>query len=464
MVGFITYLNENRRKELPMMENNSKRYPSSHYQKIKVLLVEEDPFSREKLLRILERRFSNVLVAIDKDEGFQLYHKYRPDLVIADVKMDRLSGFELIKKIREQNDTVQIIATAVVEDHECILQAIEYNINHFIAKPIELDKLLTAIERSIHYIQIEMELDKYKKITRHLMECQDHLIFMIKKGQVVEWNHAFSSFMDIENNKFSSGKSLSSIFVEDPPYFYPKNMDNWLEEIMENDKEDRKVRWKASNGEDGIFILEITSFDDENIHLVTCTNITELETERKKYELIATLDPITSIYNRLKFDDILTNEIKRADQFGHLLSIIMFNIDDFKRINQQFGYSHGDEVLITLSTIVQQRIREKDVFARWSSEDFILLIPDDDKQGAAILAESIRSIIESFHFRNVGTLTCSFGITEFTHGKSKIQVLNEVVQALYMSKNNGKNCVTFYKETPINSNEEGGKGVKVLSS
>jgi diguanylate cyclase (GGDEF)-like protein len=123
------------------------------------------------------------------------------------------------------------------------------------------------------------------------------------------------------------------------------------------------------------------------------------------------------------------------------------DIDYFTNVNDYLGHTKGDEVLITISTIVQQRIRESDVLARWSGDSFILLTPETNSPGAMVLAESIRSLIHSFAFPKIGTVTCSFGVAEFSAGKSKIELISEVEQGLSKSKINGRNCVTFYNSS-----------------
>jgi two-component system, cell cycle response regulator len=143
-------------------------------------------------------------------------------------------------------------------------------------------------------------------------------------------------------------------------------------------------------------------------------------------------------------DDILEMEIRRSERLGQPFSIILIDIDFFKQVNERFGHQAGDKVLHTISTIVQQRIRESDIFARWGGEEFILLTTGTDGNGAQELAESIRSIIEDFKFNTIDKITCSFGIAEFSKGKAKNELIYEANQALAESKDKGRNCVTIY--------------------
>ncbi len=435
-----------------------KGFPESSYHHITVLYVEDDAFSREKLVRILERRFAKVLVAMDGEEGFQMFQKHKPDLVIADIKMNKMTGLEMIEKIRQLNDQVQVIVTTAYEDSEYLLQSLEQNVNHFILKPIDLEKLLLAIRKSIYHIQLEKELVKQKNLCQVMMDSQEDLIFVMNNGQIIDINRSFASFTGINNYPLPSMKSLLTFFRRNSNYFYPENQDNWVDEFFSIHHGKAKVKWIGKDGYEKIFLMKAVPIPNEKQYLFSCKDISELESESRRIELLSTFDPITKTFNRMKFDEILSGELKRSERYCHPFSLIMFDIDDFKKIDDQFGYKKCDEILETLSTIVQQRIRESDVFARWGDKEFILLTPEENKFNAAVLAESIRALIKGFEFQEIGPLTCSFGVTEFSSGKTKQQLLRELGFAVHESKNKGKNIVTIYHEKEVNTRKEGAQG------
>ncbi|MEH7120295.1 diguanylate cyclase [Neobacillus vireti] len=433
------------------MASSVLQYLKYQYPDIRVLYVEDEKVSREKLLRVLHRRFAHIHVAIDGVEGLQLYQKYKPDLIIVDIKMDHMSGLEMIKRIRMQNEKVQVIVTTAHEDNEFFIQSIESTVNHFILKPIDLDLLLQAIQKSVYQIQLEKELEKQKNLTRTILDFQDNLIFVIENGEIVEWNQAFTNLTGISiyknNSKSYQSQFIAHFFVEDPHYFYPKDKGHWMEEFSANGRNVAKVRFKGPLGNDYNYVMKSSAIPGTKQTLFVLTDITDIEKESREKEHIAMLDPLTRSYTRQKFKEILTSEIRRSDLFHRSFSLILIDIDTFHSLNDQFGHPAGDKVLITISTIVQQRIRECDMLARWGGEEFILLIPETDGQNAVVLAESVRSIIEEYHFQTIGRVTCSFGIAEFTPGKTKSELLEEARQALAVSKNNGRNRVTLYTKT-----------------
>lgn len=244
------------------MATNLQHYLNRQYKDIKILYVEEEKFSREKLLRVLKRRFANVHAAIDDVEALQLYQRYQPDLIICDIKMNQMSGLEFINKMRALNEQVQIIATTTYDDQDAFIQSIANKVNHVIYKPIDLDFLLQAIQKSVYQMQIEKELTKQKKLSRAILDFQDNPIFVIENDEIIEFNQAFSNFTGISKSQTQLHKSklLSSYFAEDSNYFYPNEMSRWYEEILETGKNAVKMHWKDTNSKDTIFLLKTASF------------------------------------------------------------------------------------------------------------------------------------------------------------------------------------------------------------
>ena len=428
------------------MATNLQQYLKYQYEDVKVLYVESEKFTREKLLRVLNRRFADVHVAIDGVEGFDLYQRYQPELIICDIKMNKKCEVDMLKQIRTLNAQVQVIVTTSYDDHEFMMQSITNQVNHFILKPIDLNLLLNAIQKSVYQMQLEQELAKQKKLTRSLLDIEDNLIFVIENDKIIEFNQAFTDFTGISKDQTHLHKSklLSSFFVVDTNYFYPIVKSRWIEEIKETGKNSLKVHWKDTESREVIFYLKTVAIPGTNQSIFVCKDITYLEDESRKNRQLVLMDSLTNSINRMEIDDILESEMRRAERLGQPFSIILIDIDSFHDVNERFGKQVGDKILSTISIIVQQRIRESDIFARSGREDFILLTPGTDGSGAQELAESIRAIIEEFQFPVSDQITCSFGITEFSKGKVKDVLMLEANQALTDSKDKGRNCVTIY--------------------
>lgn len=152
-------------------------------------------------------------------------------------------------------------------------------------------------------------------------------------------------------------------------------------------------------------------------------------------------DALTGLLNRRAFESLAEHEFKRSERYGEALSLIMFDIDYFKRINDTFGHHIGDEVLVEVSRLICDRIRSCDLFARWGGEEFILLAPNTNLENTVILANQLRSLMEGHTFKEVGTVTASLGVTQFTKGDGLDNMLQRADKALYRAKHGGRNRV-----------------------
>ena len=162
----------------------------------------------------------------------------------------------------------------------------------------------------------------------------------------------------------------------------------------------------------------------------------------EKLSTMAYTDSLTNIYNRLHFAHFLDAEIDKTKRYGGTFSIIFFDLDHFKNVNDNFGHLAGDEVLEKITDIVSNANRSADIFARYGGEEFIILATETNLSGAMIHAERLRNDIEQHDFKNVGHITSSFGVTEFNAEKDDVESLFERVDiALYMAKENGRNRV-----------------------
>lgn len=150
-------------------------------------------------------------------------------------------------------------------------------------------------------------------------------------------------------------------------------------------------------------------------------------------------DPLTQTYNHGYYKDVLNDWCAQNSGF----SIILFDIDDFKKINDQFGHHIGDQTLIRVCEIVAKTKRVYDIFARHGGEEFILLAPRADLSEAVDLANRLCSIIAESEMPSGEKLTASFGVAEFrVNSDSSTSLFERVDKALYESKTNGKNRVT----------------------
>ncbi|WP_445157250.1 sensor domain-containing diguanylate cyclase [Halomonas sp. E14] len=174
------------------------------------------------------------------------------------------------------------------------------------------------------------------------------------------------------------------------------------------------------------------------------------ETKRYQAELehLAGHDSLTGAVNRNRFLGVLRRERERARRHGGTISLVMFDIDHFKRVNDTFGHSVGDDVLRQLVTLCGAMLREVDVLARWGGEEFMLLLPETSLGGAEALAERLRRAIEVSDFAPVERLTCSFGVAELMAQEAESACFLRLDAALYQAKASGRNRTCLAADRP----------------
>jgi diguanylate cyclase (GGDEF)-like protein len=164
---------------------------------------------------------------------------------------------------------------------------------------------------------------------------------------------------------------------------------------------------------------------------------------REHLQALANVDELTGAFNRRKLQEMLSYEIERTRRNQNNLSIIVFDIDFFKRVNDTYGHPVGDQVLCKLVTIVKQSIRKIDSLYRIGGEEFVILCPDTNNEQVLNLAERIRQSIENTSFDEVEQVTISLGVTQFKESDQQKEFINRADKALYKSKENGRNQVQF---------------------
>ncbi len=160
---------------------------------------------------------------------------------------------------------------------------------------------------------------------------------------------------------------------------------------------------------------------------------------------LAHRDPLTGIKNRLSFMKSIEEEIDRAERYDIPFSVIMFDIDFFKRINDTFGHATGDEVLKRLAEVVNESLRKSDNLFRIGGEEFVVTLPNTDLEKAKIVAEKLRRVVCKTSFGKPGRITISVGVTQATEDDDADTLIDRVDEALYRAKHNGRNRVEVIK-------------------
>jgi diguanylate cyclase (GGDEF)-like protein/PAS domain S-box-containing protein len=191
-------------------------------------------------------------------------------------------------------------------------------------------------------------------------------------------------------------------------------------------------------------------YDKEN-KFIGMVGVSRDISDRKKMEeeirQLSVTDKLTQLYNRLKLDESLNIEIERFRRSHVVVSVIIVDIDFFKKVNDQHGHQVGDSVLIEFARILEGHIRKVDILGRWGGEEFMIILPATGEEGALTIAEKLRKEIFAYNFGIAGHLTASFGLAEASLDITASEIVSKADQALYQAKKLGRNRVVKSTDT-----------------
>lgn len=172
----------------------------------------------------------------------------------------------------------------------------------------------------------------------------------------------------------------------------------------------------------------------------------ELKLKNEALEKVAITDQLTGAYNRFYFEKRAQEEIERARRYGSPVSLVIYDLDFFKKINDQWGHGFGDEVLKRMAGEVMRSIRATDLFARWGGEEFVVLMPGTDQRHAVMAAEKLRKGFARVLHPTIGRVTASFGVAEHRYGEQLESWFSRADRAMYRAKSQGRNLVSEWQD------------------
>jgi len=170
----------------------------------------------------------------------------------------------------------------------------------------------------------------------------------------------------------------------------------------------------------------------------------ELRKMKDDFEKLATVDSLTNVHNRYSLMKNLSTEINRSKRQHNPLSLIILDIDFFKKVNDTYGHDIGDNVLVTMSSLLENNLRDIDIIGRYGGEEFLIILPYTKIKDAEIFAQRLRIAVSTHIFDTVNdNITVSMGLVELLHNENINQIFKRVDKLLYRSKEDGRNRVSF---------------------
>ena len=244
-----------------------------------ILYAEDNDALRNNAAKLLKKFFHHVHVAADGKEGYELFKKHRPQIVITDIKMPHMSGMKLSSLIHQSNPQTKIIVMTAFDDKEYLYKAIELGIFRYLKKPVTLSALTEALHDAIIKIGKEKELELFHDYMRNIFDYQSSLIVMFKNGEMLLSNQPFKEFFEIENvDEFKMRYGdIGRLLLEHDGFLYNKQERNWYEEISANDQKLYHAKIKNSEEEVRHFFLKYQKVpEDDSLAILSFDDVTEL--------------------------------------------------------------------------------------------------------------------------------------------------------------------------------------------
>lgn len=447
------------------------------------LLEKVDEFEKNHKF-LINRKLSKNLEKIYYHEPDDLDELLNIFIDAAREYSQTLDKEELQKILIIQNEILHSLDKVVVEIQEesdefsDLMVLIEFVIFFFIALLLYLEKRYIFKPMS-QRIEIERLEDKkfqehleetVKQKTKKLEESLDIINYYVftsktdKNGIITYVSDAFCELTGYTKDELI-GQSHSIIKHPDTP---SESFETLWKTITKGEVYQGEVKNKKKNGEEFWLSSLISPELDENGEIIGYTayrkNIThekileemnekletmvneqtkELQENNHLLKKLSETDALTGIFNRKKLKESLEHEIKKASRYDEIFSIILIDVDHFKKVNDSHGHLRGDKVLVSISDLISKNIRDIDLFARWGGEEFVILLHNQDINQSEGVALKLKEIIEQSNIEGL-EITCSFGVTQFESRDNSETIFKKADDALYKAKEDGRNCVVTH--------------------
>jgi two-component system cell cycle response regulator len=461
--------------------------------KWRILLIDPDEASRDALAARLRTLGYEVTTANDGVQGAHQALEDPPCTVIADLAMPSISGAQLCRLLKAEPAT---------QDVPVILRGADGQRNRFWAEQTgalayvikgRMGDLVRAMNRGFENASKEpgfwMALSSDGSVRDRIAECLDAALFdsviaaEVRKLAVCE---SFETLFDLFAQFVSQVTTYRWLAVlTDTPsrggvHAHPACADRALAEALEAFGAPVDTRFTMLRDEDPSNdkagpppLVRPITFGDNRLGAIALAPREDSENEDvalldlcarelgiplrtatlvEESTRLATVDALTGLFNRRAFVAAGRRELARARRHDDALSVMLFDIDHFKKINDTHGHATGDRVLKAVGERLSTLARESDVCARWGGEEFVVLLTSTDLHGAATAAERVRSAMEAMSVEDdhgdLVPVTASFGVATLGREDDLDTLVDRADRAMYQAKTSGRNRVAMVEQTP----------------
>jgi len=451
----------------------------------KVVVIDDNLVNLEVVRSALEGQGYQVCVFSDAETAWQELQRNGADLVILDVMMPKISGYDLCISIRQHENLrrtpiIMVTAKSSLEDK---VYGLNVGADEYITKPFNQEELLARVNTFIRIKRMQDEIEQmYREIKtisevssaiNHELELDRLLVTILDKvfelvnaerGAIFTKDDSTSQFSLRFSKGFTSQKR-TSVFQKISPIVVQKTLSEGMS-FIEEDLSKENLDFVELSG--SLICLPLTENHEifgalylyasrpQALHrgllriLLPLTQQLSSSIRKAKLYDQAVTDDLTHLYHKRYFIECVRAEKERSFREKANFSVLMVDVDHFKKFNDTHGHQVGDGVLVQVAELLQDSCRISDVAARYGGEEFIILLRNTDLNEAVTFAQRYRQLVENFRLHHRGQqlkITVSVGVCTFepTEGLTAEDIIGSVDLELYKAKNAGRNCVISKK-------------------
>lgn len=412
-----------------------------NHKKVLICYDNKNSLKLEGLVQAFYSLLFEPILATTRNEATTILSKDDTiKLVYIDEDIEDGNGIDLCRQIKQNINYKDVVVFGGAQNREAEQELKEIRgrfyksgVIDFIIQPIDKEQFNTNILSMMKILKQKKRLDTYvETVDKYVLISITNL-----QGIIVYASDAFCNISGYSKEELI-GKSHNIIRHPDMPSSLYKKMwetlkqeKAWSGEIK-NRKKDGGYYWVS---------VKIEPIYDGFGKVMGYQSVRFDITDKKKVEELSLTDALTGVCNRRKFDEVIEYQFSIWKRFKKEFSLIFIDLDDFKQVNDEFGHNVGDKVLKQTSSVIKKSIREVDTISRWGGEEFVIICPYTDSEGAIKLAEKIREAVENEKFHLVENITASLGVSSSKPDDNIEFLIEKADRALYKAKKLGKNRV-----------------------
>jgi diguanylate cyclase (GGDEF)-like protein/PAS domain S-box-containing protein len=301
-----------------------------------------------------------------------------------------------------------------------------------------------------YVIHVVRDITEKVLTEKQLKESESRLNLIIEKSPIGIFSYSLDGVVIKANTRFAEiiGAPKKAILGFDVFKINNEKMREAISRTLSGESANYEDYYTSTLSGKSVFVrASYVPLVNEEGNLVGGLGIVEDFSDRKRLEeeilKLSVTDKLTQIYNRMKLDEVLDQEVIRAKRTNQTFCAILMDIDHFKSVNDNFGHQVGDVVLIEVASLLKTEVRAADVVGRWGGEEFLIIASQSNREGGVKLAEKLRILIENHEFSCPHKITCSFGVATYQKGCTPSTLVSRADEALYIAKRNGRNRVIY---------------------